>query len=255
MLVIIIAIATLFYSKNEQKKQIEPQEQKQTTQTQHKQEEAREEVIIEETKKEKEEEREEVVLESKTENSKALQPAMGFLRDMQNSSQPRYEMIEDIKEEVVLESSLNTQKKEDNTKAPKDTKSTKESFIQEAKIEIVEIDDEKEKSKKINISRKNTQNDIAEVIKRFKKNSSPALSLFIAKKYYEIGDYHNAYNYALTTNEINRDIESSWIIFCKSLVKLGKKEMAIKTLQEYTKETESDAAKILLDEITSGKFK
>jgi two-component SAPR family response regulator len=93
------------------------------------------------------------------------------------------------------------------------------------------------------------------IIKRFKKNNSPALSLFIAKKYYEAEDYHNAYNYALITNNINREIESSWIIFSKSLVKLGKKELAIKTLQEYTGQSKSRSAKILLDEIQTGKFK
>ena len=94
-----------------------------------------------------------------------------------------------------------------------------------------------------------------DVIKRFKKNNNPALSLFIAKKYYELENYDQSYNYALITNEINDNIDSSWIIFAKSLVKLNKREEAIKTLNKYIQHSHSNQAKILLDEIKSGKFK
>ena len=112
-----------------------------------------------------------------------------------------------------------------------------------------------EKKSLISIDRKETHNDIEHVIKRFKKNNNPALSLFVAKKYYELKEYHKAYNYALITNEINNDIEASWIIFAKSLVKLKEKNMAIKMLKKYVSYSSSSRAKILLDNIISGKFK
>jgi tetratricopeptide (TPR) repeat protein len=86
-------------------------------------------------------------------------------------------------------------------------------------------------------------------------NNNPALSLFVAKKYYELGDYAQAYNYALITNQINRDIEASWIIFTKSLVKLNKRDQAIQTLKDYIESSSSNTARILLEEIQSGKFK
>lgn len=126
--------------------------------------------------------------------------------------------------------------------------------------EVVSLEEEpnyyeEEESKKIAIKRKDAQEDIEAVIKRFNKNNNPALSLFVAKKYYEMGDYHNAYNYALITNNINSQIESSWLIFAKSLVKLGKKEMAARTLQEYIQNSRSKSASILLDDILNGKFK
>ena len=108
---------------------------------------------------------------------------------------------------------------------------------------------------KISISTKETQNDIQHVIKRFKKNNNPALSLFVAKKYYKLGDYEKAYNYALITNGINNDIEQSWIIFAKSLVKLNKKELAMNTLKKYIRHSHSGNAKVLLDDIRSGKFR
>lgn len=126
-----------------------------------------------------------------------------------------------------------------------------------------EIQAKKQKPKKIKnvekktikINRQNAQKDISQVIKRFEKNNNPALSLFIAKKYYELGDYHKSYNYALITNEINDNIDASWIVFIKSLTKLNKKDEAIRTLKKYIEHSHSSQAKILLDEIISGKFK
>ncbi|MBU4110699.1 CDC27 family protein, partial [bacterium] len=97
--------------------------------------------------------------------------------------------------------------------------------------------------------------DIEEIITRFKKNNNPALSLFIAKKYYELGEYRNAYNYSLITNELNKDIEASWILFAQSLVKLNEKDKAVKVLRDYIKHTNSNRANLLLNDILSGKFK
>ena len=109
-------------------------------------------------------------------------------------------------------------------------------------------------SKKISIKRQNTQDDIHDIIKRFKNNNNPALSLFVAKKYYELGNYHQAYNYSLITNKINKEIKVSWIIFAKSLVKLGEKDKAISILKKYIQQSNSSSAQILLDEIRTGKF-
>lgn len=92
------------------------------------------------------------------------------------------------------------------------------------------------------------------VIKRFNNQKKPALSLFIAKKYYELGNYKEAYNYALITNKLNPNIEESILIFSRSLVKLGQKEDAINTLQAYIKKSGSFKAKILLSDIEKGNF-
>ena len=50
-------------------------------------------------------------------------------------------------------------------------------------------------------------------------------------------------------------MDESWIIFAKSLVKLGKTEQAKKTLQAYIGESNSDSARSLLDSIERGSFK
>jgi len=147
-----------------------------------------------------------------------------------------------------------------NEKKINKKKMREKEIIQEVIVEPVipkkeKYIEETQEIKSIKIKRNKNKEDISEVIKRFKKNDNPALSLFIAKKYYQAGNYHKSYNYALITNQINRNIESSWIIFAKSLMKLNKKKMAIDTLKKYINDSNSNRAKILLDEIQSGKFK
>ena len=174
--------------------------------------------------------------ESESKKTMKLSPSLDFMKKMQNSVQPYYvneHPRRPVKKPVV--------------RAPKVER------VPKAK-QIVKVPKKQEEPQRINIKRQNTQNDIQEIVKRFKTNNNPALSLFVAKKYYELGNYNQAYNYALITNQINKDIDVSWIIFTKSLVKLGKKDMAINTLKKYISQSHSNRAQILLDEIQSGKF-
>ena len=169
----------------------------------------------------------------------SISPSLDFMKKMQDNTLSNYE---------------------DNSAYQPTTKPIKTpiNYVQEQKIQVpVKQDPPKieEEVQSIRIKRQNTHDDISQVISRFNKNNNPALSLFIAKKYYELGDYHKSYNYALITNEINSGIEASWIVFAKSLVKLNEKELAIKTLKKYISQSNSNRANILLDEITSGKFK
>ncbi|WP_324170801.1 hypothetical protein [Sulfurimonas sp.] len=136
------------------------------------------------------------------------------------------------------------------------TQLNKEKKVQKKKVTKVKAPKEYiEKLSTVLIDRKNAQEGIEHVIKRFKKSNNPALSLFIAKKYYELGVYSKSYNYALLTNQINDNIDASWIIFSKSLVKLNEKEEAIQILKKYIQHSHSLQAKILLEEIKSGKFR
>lgn len=169
-----------------------------------------------------------------------LTPSMNFIRSMRDDTLPYYE------HEAIPEQSLDTQSTL-NTHPIEQSKKPQTGYTSDSKVENTKSD--------IKITIKTSHKDIEDVIRRFKKNNNPALSLFIAKKYYELGDYDKSYNYALMTNEINRDIEASWIIFSKSLVKLNKKDMAIKTLKQYIKQSGSDKARRLLNDILIGKFK
>lgn len=118
-------------------------------------------------------------------------------------------------------------------------------------IEVVK----EKKISKISITRKDSKQNIQRIIERFTNSNNPNLSLFIAKKYYAQKNYQQAYNYSLITNTINNQIDESWILFSKSLVKLGKKNFAIKVLQNYVQESKSASASILLSDIKSGNFK
>ena len=175
----------------------------------------------------------------KSENrSLKLAPSLDFIKNMQHSSLPYYK--EEPTSQVVPK--------------PKNLAIVEE--VQELDIvENTQVETVEEKTQRISIKRRNSQDDIRHIIKRFKKNNNPVLSLFVAKKYYELEEYHKEYNYALITNQIDRDIDASWIIFTKSLVKLGQKDMAIKTLTEYVESSHSSSAKILLNDILTGKFK
>ncbi len=137
-------------------------------------------------------------------------------------------------------------------KRPVKYKKTKLKPIQKVEIELKPI--HKKQVPTITIMRQNTSKDIQNILHRFKEDKNPALSLFLAKNYYELGDYKKASNYALITNQLNKKIEDSWLIFAKSLVKMGKKEKAIQLLQEYISKSHSTNAAILLDNIKSGEF-
>ncbi|MDY0120358.1 MAG: hypothetical protein RBR54_00300 [Sulfurimonas sp.] len=176
---------------------------------------------------------------SSQEKKITLTPSLDFMKSINRDALPYYTQSDDETPPEKKNEALSHTQEESHSN---DT--------QENKIQI-----KQEAPETINIKKGTTQDDIQHVLKRFKQNNNPALSLFVAQKYYDLGDYHNSYNYALITNEINNNIEESWIIFTKSLVKLGQKDMAIKTLKQYLEYSSSDKASRLLDEIVSGKFK
>lgn len=108
----------------------------------------------------------------------------------------------------------------------------------------------------LSINRNNENKlDINDLQSRFKETSNANLGLFIARYYYDHGNYDEAYNYALKTNNINNRIDESWILFAKSLVKLGRTDQAKKTLQLYITQSNSETARGLLDSIERGNFK
>lgn len=121
------------------------------------------------------------------------------------------------------------------------------------KVSTVSVSPSNDKANSLKLNE--SKLDIESIERRFKETSNPSLGLFIARYYYDHGNYGNAYNYALKINSINNKLDESWIIFAKSLVKLGKTDQAKKTLQLYISESNSDAARSLLDSIEQGTFR
>jgi hypothetical protein len=191
-------------------------------------------------------------IQTTTETQLTLKPSMSFIKHIQHTEQqPYYKTIHTTQHKK--KKTIKKQKTKISQHKNKQIKKKSEEKVQQRNN--YQTQDEPRRNKEvIKIERRDSQKDIKDIIARFKKNNNPALSLFVAKKAYELGNYKQAYNYALITNGINNHIEESWLIFAKSLVKLKRKNMAIKTLREYIKYSHSGNAKILLNDIKSGKF-
>lgn len=127
-------------------------------------------------------------------------------------------------------------------------------YYNNKKVKVIAPRKQKD-SRDVVIKRKDDNEDIQNLIKRFNKNSDPSISLFIAKKYYKFGKYDKSYKYALITNNIDSEVEDSWLIFIKSLVKLDRKKRATDILVKYIKHSDSSRAKRLLDDINKGRIK
>lgn len=93
-----------------------------------------------------------------------------------------------------------------------------------------------------------------EVAARFRETQDPDDSLFLAKIYYDQGNYKKAAYWALQTNNVDSGIEESILIFAKAKAKSGRKQEATRVLSKYIKQTGSAEAVLLLDKIKKGKI-
>ncbi len=173
---------------------------------------------------------------------------------------PSFNFMYEIEEDLINEPTIENENNSLPLIKEKDTSSNIIPDIEEIPSESI-VPREKDpspvliKDETFNIKRESGTRELQNIINRFKKSKKPALSLFIARKYYSMKEYEKSYNYALMTNQLNRDIEESWLIFSKSLVKLNQVEMAKSTLKNYIKQSNSIKATSLLNEINTGNFK
>jgi len=240
------------YEKKEEKHRIEIKEEDNITE-----QEASETAVIEEISEEKEKDDDKETVDEEREEKIQLAPSLDFIKRIESQTPVD-------KKDNSVNTTASVEKKVKNPIESVKQESKKEEvalpMVEEVKekIAIIEkpiIEKPAQNTNTIDIKRRDDEDDIKHVIKRFNVNHNPALSLFVAKKYYQLGDYEQAYNYSLITNDINNNIEASWIVFSKSLVKLGRKDKAVETLKKYISHSDSSQARQLLDEILSGKFK
>ncbi|OYZ35506.1 MAG: hypothetical protein B7Y30_01465 [Campylobacterales bacterium 16-40-21] len=170
------------------------------------------------------------------ENSMLLEPSMQFLQSMSGST-PLVESVHTTPVPVVpIKRSLPLAQVQAQT-------DTVPPIVKPPQVPVV-------KGKLTSIKRDDAAFDIHELEERFKNNSNPNLGLYIARYHYDHGNYTESYNYALKTNAISSTMEESWLIFAKSLVKLGKEDQAKKTLQLYISNSNSQSAKNYLDTLS-----
>lgn len=168
------------------------------------------------------------------ENSMILKPSMQFLQSMSAPS-PSVEKVSFAPVSTVPSKISSPQPKIETAVLPPIAKPL-HMPVQKEKISSIKRDD--------------TAFDVHELEERFKNNSNPNLGLYIARYHYDHGNYTESYNYALKTNAINSTMDESWLIFTKSLVKLGKEDQAKKTLQLYISNSNSQSAKNYLDTLS-----
>jgi len=122
-----------------------------------------------------------------------------------------------------------------------------------AKKRVVE-EEKPHKRKYLAIKETSASSAYKEVAARFRETQDTDDSLFLARTYYDVGQYKKAEYWALQTNNVDSTIEESILIFAKSKAKLGHKNEAIRILSKYIKGSDSTEAKILLRTIKKGKL-
>ncbi len=118
---------------------------------------------------------------------------------------------------------------------------------------------EKEKLQKKNSATMRSDNTSTKTIesahRSFLNSNSSNDSLFLAQKYYQLGQYGDAAKWADMTSQINSNLEESWIILAKSKAKLGEYDEAERILSSYIDKTDSLSAKSLLPKIKNRTFR
>lgn len=184
------------------------------------------------------------------ENTTMLEPSMDFVQSFQNTP---------LEETPTAPTTVKNKPLQTTTSIPPVPKTLSMPEFTPATVTPPPTISSSMKSKNqeaLSINRNNESKlDINELQRRFKETSNANLGLFISRYYYDHGNYEEAYNYALKTNNVNNRIDESWIIFSKSLVKLGRVDQAKKTLQLYIQQSNSESARGLLDAIERGNFK
>ena len=113
--------------------------------------------------------------------------------------------------------------------------------------EILEEEIEKRHEKHY-IYIKKSSKEYKDVEKRFSLSQDPEDALFLARIYYEKKKYKKAEEWAFIANELNDDLEESWLIYAKAKNARGQKVKAIHILKSYLKKTNSLRARKLLEE-------
>ncbi|MRI58054.1 MAG: hypothetical protein C6H99_00940 [Epsilonproteobacteria bacterium] len=95
---------------------------------------------------------------------------------------------------------------------------------------------------------------LPKLIEKFENHPTKSLAILIAKKQYQKGEYKKALHWSMRASDLGggKDKEN-WIIFAKSLYKLGKRQEAMEVLQSYLRHEDSAQIRSLLHAMQQGK--
>ncbi len=181
--------------------------------------------------------------------------------------QPQQQAVQVKKDEPAMEikkiSSVSQQQANDNNGIDLSKAEIVKPNVPDDEIRVIGFDSDKEKKKikkkyeDILIPKQSAKDiqekeEMAQLEEEFKNTQDPQTSLKLARYYYKIGNYKKAEDWAVATNNIDGDIEESWLIFAKARAKQGFRTDAIKVLQSYYDETKSEKAHNLLVKLRKG---
>lgn len=106
----------------------------------------------------------------------------------------------------------------------------------------------------IQISQKDNLESLEYLKLKYSETNSIYFALDISDLYYQKQDYENARKWALLANKQNNLNERSWILFAKSSYKLGLKEQAINSLNNFLKNNDSVKIRKTLELIKKGQI-
>jgi tetratricopeptide (TPR) repeat protein len=102
--------------------------------------------------------------------------------------------------------------------------------------------------KKINLH-KSSNNYLSIMKDKFQQNKNPREALLIAQAYYRAGNYENSEKWALKANNLDKNLDESWLLFASSQERLGRREEALKILLTYYRRSKSPKAKALIEKM------
>ena len=115
--------------------------------------------------------------------------------------------------------------------------------------EIIEL--EPKAKPKIDIQISSENNEISILKENFNKNKNPEIALKIARKCYQDKRYSDTIKWALSANNLDSNIEESWVMFAKAKYMLKQKDDALRALEEYNKNKNKLEINELINKIKS----
>lgn len=85
-------------------------------------------------------------------------------------------------------------------------------------------------------------------IKKYEKDNSYSLAIYITKYYYDIGVYDKSLSWAKRANQLDRNQEDAWLFYAKSVYAMGNSAKAKRILEVYLQYRKSPTVSMLLSE-------
>ncbi|WP_169785189.1 CDC27 family protein [Campylobacter curvus] len=105
------------------------------------------------------------------------------------------------------------------------------------------------KKAKINIEVSSAKDEQSALKEQFIRTNNPAFALDLARINFREQKYQEALKWSLAANEIDNNLEESWVIFAKSKYKLKQKDDALRALREYNKNANKSSIGELIRQI------